>query len=71
MFDLFTALEDAMVLSFYIGYNGDYYVFQFKESAELDAFLATADVFEEDESKMYFLFGSVWIVVYKKVEEDK
>ena len=71
MFDLFTTLEDTMVLSFYVDHDGDYHVTQFAQSAELDSFLASADVCEEDECGMYYLFGSVWVVVCEEMGEDE
>ena len=71
MFELLTALEDAMVLSFYVDYEGDYHVTQFAASDELDAFLASADIYEEDECGMYFLFGSVWVSVHEDMGEDE
>ena len=71
MFDLFTTLEDAMVLSFYVDHDGDYHVIQFAQSAELDSLLASADVCEEDECGMYYLFGSVWVVVREEMGEDE
>jgi hypothetical protein len=71
MFELLTALEDTMVLSFYVDSDGDYHVTQFAQSAELDAFLATADAYEEDECGMYFLFGSVWVSVHEDMGEDE
>lgn len=63
MFELFTTLEDAMVLSFYIDYDGDYHVIRFEDSTELDTFLASADVVELAEFDHYYLFGSVWVIV--------
>ena len=71
MFELLTTLEDAMVLSFYVDYAGDYHVTQFAQSAELDSLLASADVYEEDECGMYFLFGSVWMTVHEDMGEDE
>ena len=71
MFELLTTLEDAMVVSFYIDYEGDYHVTQFAPSAELDALLASADVCEGDECGMYYLFGSVWVSVHEDMGEDE
>jgi len=71
MFELLTALEDAMVLSFYVDHDGDYHVTQFAQSAELDSLLASADVCEEDECGVYYLFGSVWMSVREDMEEDE
>ena len=71
MFELLTALEDSMVLSFYVDHDGDYHVTQFAASDELDTFLASADVYEEDECGMYFLFGSVWVSVREEIGEDE
>ncbi len=71
MFELLTTLEDALVLSFYIDYYGDYHVTQFEDSAELDAFLASADVVRNTAVCHYYLFGSIWIVVNKNMRKDK
>ena len=71
MFELLTTLEDAMVLSFYVDHDGDYHVTQFEKSAELDSLLASADVCEEDECGIYYLFGSVWVSVREDMEEDE
>ena len=71
MFELLTALEDAMVLSFYVDDDGDYHMTQLEESDELDELLATADEYEEDECGMYFRFGSVWVSVHEDTGEDE
>lgn len=71
MFELLTALEDAMVLSFYVDHEGDYHVTQFAQSAELDSILASADVCEEDECGVYYLFGSMWMSVHEDMGEDE
>lgn len=71
MFELLTALEDAMVLSFYVDHDGDYHVIQFAQSAELDSLLASADVCEEDECGIYYLFDSVWVSVREDMGEDE
>ena len=71
MFELLTALEDAMVLSFYVDDDGDYHMTQLEESDELDKLLATADEHEEDECGMYFRFGSVWVSVHEDTGEDE
>jgi len=71
MFELFTAFEDAMVLSFYVDDDDDYHVTQFEESAELDAFLASADATEPDEFGRCYLFGTVWVVVHEDMGEDE
>ncbi len=71
MFELFTTLEDAMVLSFYIDSDGDYHVDQFEESDELDELLAAADGYEEDQCGMCFRFGSVWVSVHRDMGEDE
>jgi len=71
MFELLTALEDAMVLSFYVDHDGDYHVTQFAQSTELDSLLASADVCEEDECGVYYLFGSVWMSVREDMGEDE
>ena len=71
MFELLTALEDAMVLSFYVDDDGDYHMTQLEESDELDKLLATADEYEEDECGMYFRFGSVWVSIHEDMGEDE
>ena len=71
MFELLTALEDSMVVSFRVDSDGDYHVDQFAASDELDALLATADEYEEDECGMYFRFGSVWVSVHEDMGEDE
>ena len=71
MFELFTTLEDAMVLSFYVDSDGDYHVDQFEESDELDELLAAADEYEEDQCGMCFRFGSVWVSVHQDMGEDE
>ena len=71
MFELFTALEDAMVLSFYIDNDGDYHVTRFEDSEELDAFLDSADVVEPAEFGHYYLFGSIWVTVNEDMGEDE
>lgn len=71
MFELLTALEDTMVLSFRVDSDGDYHVDQFAASDELDELLATADEYDEDECGMYFRFGSVWMSVREDMGEDE
>ena len=71
MFELLTALEDSMVLSFRVDSDGDYHVDQFEESDEFDTLLATADEYDEDECGMYFRFGSVWMSVHEDMGEDE
>lgn len=71
MTELFTALENAMVLSFYEDYDGDFHVTQFMESAELDTFLATADEISSDELGYCYRFGSTLVVVADEIGEDE
>ncbi len=71
MFELLTALEDSMVLSFRVDSDGDYHIDQFATSDEFDALLATADEYDEDECGMYFRFGSVWMSVREDMGEDE
>ena len=71
MFEMLTALEDAMVLSFYVDSDGDYHVTQYAQSTEFDSLLASADAYDGDECGVYYLFGSVWMSVHEDLGEDE
>lgn len=70
MFELFTALEDAMVLSVRSRDFG-YLLTQFEESEELDALLATADEFYWEDATQVFRFGDVLVYLDEDMGEDE